>query len=391
MRGGGRRWRWIGALLAGATACGGVHPTATTVGDWAKRAIHRGAPANDPATGVVTTGIETVDLTAALVVHCPPDRRPVTSLDEAYLRFEECAADETTYRRRRTQVQERLVAASNAQCGEYKRHLRDVPAPAGPTATGSLARAAMAGLGMAAPPVAVVKGLSDAVTAVRASSTPVAPSGGEDLGRRVVLLGIDTHRAALLQAIRVRQREGMDGYPIQTAVVDALTYHDACSEVGGLDAAVGALVQSDPGIVETRASFAHEAAETAAAAIARTRENLTAQRTRLMQTLLTAEADAPDERTTAQTALVAAESLAADRAAEVDMARSRIESVTDRLTSTTDPRFRASLLADVDVEVSRAVRASTEVEDAYVTARSAVDALAARVAPLGTTPPSPGM
>lgn len=385
-------WSRASLLLACGVliGCAGRTPRLGSVGGWALRAVRgeRATARDDGAAGVVSTDVETVDLTAALVIHCPPERRAVASLDEAYLRFEECADDEVAYRRRRTQVQERLVAASNAQCGAYKRRLRDAGPPVdAPSAGTSLGRAAMAGLGMAAPPVAVAKGLADVVTAVRAPATPAAEHD-DDRARRVVSLGIDTRRAVLLQAIRHRQRDGIDAYSVQAAVADALAYHDACSAAGGLDAAADALAHADPGVSETRAVFAREATDTAATAVARTREQLALQRDRLTSLVITAATDAPGERAAAEVALGAADDLAAERARDVTVARRRTRALTERLDDTTDPRFRASLLADLDLEVSRAVRASSEVDDAYAAARAAVDAVAARIAPLRVDPPS---
>lgn len=380
-------WRWMigGVAAASLMGCATMGPGASAVGGWAARTLRPTQPAGDVAASVVSTDVETVDLTAALVVHCPREQRAVASLDEAYLRFEECAPDPDVYRRRRTQLQERLAAASNAQCGTYKRRLREAasaPAAAGPTASGSLARAAIAGLGMAAPPVAVAKGLADAVKVVRAPATPTSHDGEDELTRRVVALGIDTRRAVLLQAIRRRQQETMDAYPVQTAVADALAYHDACSAVGGLEAAADALAQTDPGVGETRTAFAHDAVETAVAAIGRTREQLDAQRDRLTSLLVAAEDDAPDETDAAHAAIRTAGTVCEERAAEAATARERARALVERLESTTDPRLRTSLLADVDVEVSRAVRASAEADEAYAAARAAVDVVAARVAPL---------
>jgi len=340
----------------------------------------------ESAAGVVSDTGNAIDLPRALVAHCDGARR-LAPTDDPYARFEQCAQDDAQYRRRRTQLQERLIAASNERCAEYKERLQQVQVQAQPPADekGSdavgAASAALGVLTVAYPPAAAVSGLLGAaqlVYGVRATPPKQFTSG---LTVQVVSLGIDTRRAGILQGIRGRQDEDPASYPVEAAVADALLYHQACSMVAGLEAAGEALATNDPAVARVRAEFATDAAATAVSSIARARLQVDVDRQRITTATSAAPPGSVDvERAAAEQATHAAADVADSRAAEAAGAKRRIETLRRQLAGTGDPRRRNQLAGELDGEVTRAVRASVEVDEAMERARAAVEALEARAA-----------
>jgi hypothetical protein len=348
------------------------------------------------AEGVVAANKDTIDLPRALVAHCETPKR-LLPVDDPYVRFEECAQDDAQYQRRRTQLQERLIAASNERCAEYKERLQQVqvqsqPASGEKRSNGAVdaATAALGVLTIAYPPAAAVGGLLGAaqlVSGVKAAPPKQFTSG---LTVQVVSLGIDTRRASILQGIRGRQQETPASYPVEAAVSDALLYHQACSMVAGLEAAGEALSTTDPGVARVRSEFATDAAGTAVSSIGRARVQLDGYR----QRIATASNAAPPgtanaERGVAEEATRAAGAVVESRSGEAAGAKRRVEAVRGQLAGTGDPRRRNAMINELDGEVTRAVRASVEVDEAMERARAAVEALEARAADQRGYTPAP--
>jgi hypothetical protein len=358
-----------------ATACGPLLPKQRPA--WLR--LGAGAKADpERAVALVQPDGATVDLVQALVVHCPAAQQRAATLDEAYLRFERCAGDDEQYRRRRNRLQERLISESNERCSAYKRQLqearREAPA-AGRTGPGGLA-AAMGGLTMLYPPAAAVGGLARAGALVTERRDPPARAFDAELTTRIVLAGIDTRRANLLQSMRARQAEDPGAYPVEAGVGDALAYHEACSVVAGLEAADEALAAADPGISRVRVEFATSATVAAVSSIERAHAELRDVEERIAA--LVAEVpratDAGD-LAAARDATRQAEVVVAERETIAVDARDRVAALAARLAATGDPRARAALAAELDGEVARALRASAEVDETLARAQAAVAAL----------------
>jgi hypothetical protein len=350
----------------------------------------------EQAEGVVVASGDAIDLPRALVAHCESKLR-ILPTEDPYARFEECVQDDAQYQRRRTQLQERLIAASNERCAEYKERLQQVQVRSQPTtsdegstAAGDMATAALGALTVAYPPAAAVSGLLGAaqlVSGVRAAPPKQFTSG---LTVQVVSLGIDTRRASILQGIRGRQQEAPSSYPVEAAVSDALLYHQACSMVAGLEAAGEALATTDPGVARVRAEFATDAAGTAVSSIARARGQLDGYRQRIATAAGVAPPGTADaERGVAEEATRAARDVVESRAAEAAGAKRRVEAARGQLGGTGDPRRRNALIGELDGEVTRAVRASVEVDEAMERARAAVEALEARADQAARAPAPP--
>jgi hypothetical protein len=360
----------LAALLAGCPAAG-------------RRGARPGSA--EYAEGVILATNDAIDLPRALVAHCETSQR-VLPVDDPYARFEQCVQDDAQYQRRRTQLQERLIAASNERCAEYKERLQQVQVQAQPptSAEGSkaaagMATAALGALTVAFPPAAAASGLLGAAQLVRGVRAAPPKQFTSGLTVQVVSLGIDTRRASILQGIRGRQQETPASYPVEAAVSDALLYHQACSMVAGLEAAGEALATTDPGVARVRSEFATDAAGTAVSSIGRARIQLDGYRQRIATASSVAPPGTADaERGVAEEATRAAGDVVESRSAEAAGARRRVEALRGQLGGTGDPRRRNALVNDLDGEVTRAVRASVEVDEAMERARAAVEALEAR-------------
>jgi hypothetical protein len=335
-------------------------------------------PKAEGAGALVRQDGATIDLAHALVVHCPAKQRQPETLDEAYVYFEECAGDDERYRRRRNRLQERLISESNERCSANKRHLqeaRSAARAAEPGKTGGLA-AAVGGLSMLYPPVAAVGGLARAGALVsERRDEPVRPFDA-GLSTRIVLAGIDTRRANLLQGMRARQAEEPTAYPVEAGVGDALAYHEACSVVAGLEAADEALAAADPGVSRVRTEFATNATVAAVSSIERAHAELREVEVRIAA--LVAEvprATNEGDLSAARAATAQAAAVVVERTTVAVTARDRLAILAERLAASGEPRARATLAAELDTEVARALRASADVDEALARAHAAVATL----------------
>jgi hypothetical protein len=382
---------WLLPVVA--LACGPLAPKQTP--SWLRFGLRK--PATDRVGALVQRDGATIDLAQALVVHCPATQQGAETLDEAYVRFEECAGDDDRYRRRRNRLQERLISESNERCGLYKRQLQEAraDAPAAEPRKGGGLAAAVGGLGMLYPPVAAVSGLARAGALVtERRDEPVRPFDA-GLSTRIVLAGIDTRRANLLQSMRVRQTEDPTAYPVEAGVGDALVYHEACSVVAGLEAADEALAAADPGISRVRAEFATSATVAAISSIERAHAELRDVEERIAA--LVAEvprATNEGDLTAARAATTQAALVIAERTTVALSARDRVALLSERLAATGESRVRSALAAELDTEVARALRASADVDVALARAHATVGTLdagepALSPAALATNDPAP--
>ena len=148
---------------------------------------------------------------------------------------------------RRNAIQERILAASNQRCAEFKNYLRQFQAEVNfglGTATTTLA-----GLGAIFTPASTVRALSGAAAIASGVRAEFEENFFYTLATPVITEGIDTRREEIYEKIRKRQNENQTTYPIQAAVKDAIEYHGSCSTRVGFEAAGDAIVQTrDPGL-----------------------------------------------------------------------------------------------------------------------------------------------
>lgn len=184
----------------------------------------------------------------------PGDSEPVDLL-LSYKRFEDSFSGtvnaDKNLKRMRNSIQERILAASNERCGEYKNFLRQFESE-GNFFLGTLATT-LGGLGAIFTPAATARalaGLAGITSGVRAEFQ-------EDLFHKlavyVITDGIDKRRTQIYGVILQKQREDYDSYTLMHAVNDAVVYHSSCTTLIGLQAASDSIRESqDPGLSRLR-------------------------------------------------------------------------------------------------------------------------------------------
>lgn len=148
----------------------------------------------------------------------------------------------------RNRIQDRIILASNQSCEIYKIHLKEKQSRSnfwfGVAATtfgaaGAVVDGAEAGHTLA--------GLSGTASGIRAEYNQ---SYFSDLAAQVITKGINARRSKILEAIDAAKNQELAGYTVEMAIADAISYHGACSLVGGLEQADSAVskVNNEVGI-----------------------------------------------------------------------------------------------------------------------------------------------
>lgn len=140
---------------------------------------------------------------------------------------------------RRNLVLDRLVMASNDLCEEYKTVLKKKQAGAnfwyGLAAVVSGAAGAAATGATAAKNLAAVSGVSSGLRAEHNNAYYA------DLAAQVIVKGINRRRDNILGEIMQARECPERQYSVEMAIADVVTYHGACSLIGGLEQADSAI------------------------------------------------------------------------------------------------------------------------------------------------------
>ncbi len=161
--------------------------------------------------------------------------------------FEAFYKDPFEQLQRRNRAQERLLAASNERCGEYKAFLKQIDAETN-LILGSLTTA-VAGAG------AIVTGAATAraLAGIAGILTGMRAEFNEDYFHnktiQVITDGLEAKRKETYEKMLDARKLDMTGYPVEAAVKDAITYHAECSLIAGLEHAALSIERAqNPGL-----------------------------------------------------------------------------------------------------------------------------------------------
>jgi hypothetical protein len=144
---------------------------------------------------------------------------------------------------RRTRIQQRLITASNQNCGAFAQTLYGTQATV--NAVFGSAATIFGGAG------SIVTGVETArlLSGLSAITNGVRAEINEDYFRHqwveALVKAIETDRSRLLDAMALRQTDSISKYPVEAAIADAIGYNNACSVVEGLKAVNQAVVIAD--------------------------------------------------------------------------------------------------------------------------------------------------
>jgi hypothetical protein len=199
--------------------------------------------------------VSLIDESAALqknagLDHALPEvqRQQGPLVDQAFRNFaERYRSAETVGRARRTEIQERILAASDQRCNDFKtllqKKISNVSFNTGLVATGAAVAATIVDNLDTSKALAGIAGLASGYRA------EYNQAYFANAAVQVVVAGIDSRRRTAYEQIRHARNESMANYPLEAAVKDAIRYHGLCSTVSGLQEAGEAVrYYNEPGI-----------------------------------------------------------------------------------------------------------------------------------------------
>jgi hypothetical protein len=151
-------------------------------------------------------------------------------------------------RHARNQVQDRIIAASNQRCADFKRELQkfdsEVNFVMGAITTG------LAGAGAIFTGADVARALSGAAGITSGTRAEYNSSFFRNLTIEVVTKGISARQERLLAAIREKQEnKSLTDYTVMAAIGEAVEYHGVCTVIVGLEEASESITRAkDVGI-----------------------------------------------------------------------------------------------------------------------------------------------
>ena len=155
---------------------------------------------------------------------------------------------------RRNRVQDRLVAASNQRCADYKQHVRRFDSTSN-IALGGLTTLS-AGLGAILTHADTVRALSGAAAITSGFRAEMNETYFQQNTIQVIASGFERRRAVLRAEMEKKRKETIEDYTVEYAVADALVYHDACSLLAGLEEiALSQKRAADPGLAQVGAAL----------------------------------------------------------------------------------------------------------------------------------------
>ena len=135
-------------------------------------------------------------------------------------------------RLRRNQIQERIIAASNQRCSDYKKLLKSLDSETN-FGLGSLTTI-LGGVGAIVTNVDTVRSLAGAAGITSGVQAQFNQDYFANLTIQVLTNGFESKRREIYNDIKTSQALNVDNYNIQAAVKDAISYHDNCSLNAGL-------------------------------------------------------------------------------------------------------------------------------------------------------------
>ena len=140
-----------------------------------------------------------------------------------------------TFKYKRNELQDRIIAASNQRCGMYLRVLTTSKAQT------QLGWGILATMLSGAASVVTHTASAQAFAAGSTVSSGILSQYNEayfnNLALNVISSGISKQREGLILQINKKRNQNLIEYPVNRAIADALSYHAACNIVTGLETA----------------------------------------------------------------------------------------------------------------------------------------------------------
>ncbi len=147
--------------------------------------------------------------------------------------FNQFYLDKNEQALRRNRVQDRIIAASNQRCANYKKHVRRTYTTNNAILGGFTTLAA--GLGSIFTSESVVRSLAGTAGILSGVRAEINEVYFQQNTIQLLAQGFEDRRKEILEEILNRRSSaGIEDYNVELAVADAILYHDACSMLTGL-------------------------------------------------------------------------------------------------------------------------------------------------------------
>jgi len=158
-------------------------------------------------------------------------------------------------RARRSEIQERMLAASDQRCNDFKTLLQKKFSNV--SFNTGVASAALSVAATIVTPLNTSKALSGLAGISSAYRAEYNQAYFANAAVQVVVAGIDSRRRTAYEQILHARNEPLGTYPLEAAVKDAIRYHGLCSTVSGLQEAGEAVrYYNEPGITAATRTIA---------------------------------------------------------------------------------------------------------------------------------------
>ena len=218
--------------------CGTIDPQGAKVSKYGPQAVLQ-QPVDEPDLVSLITGGEK---TFPVSQRASPEEFS-RALDKALEGFYSRAETDEDKRLRRNRIQDRLILASNDGCEAFKTVLKrkqgDRNFEFGTATVLFGAAGAVASGATAAKTLAALAGASGGIRA------EYNRDFFSDVAAHVITKGINSRRKEILNGIVTGQAKALATYSLESAMADLIVYHGACSLVGGLEFAEGAISKLD--------------------------------------------------------------------------------------------------------------------------------------------------
>ncbi len=187
----------------------------------------------------------------------------LSNLEQAFDAFNlkiDAEPDVAKQKQLRNRVQERILAASNERCGEYKQLIKEMDAEVN-FWLGS-ATTAVAGVGAILTGVNTVRAFSGTASILSGVRSEFNEDFFANKTIQVITDGLESKRRGIYENILKDREADLTDYPVERAIKDAISYHESCSLIAGLEQAAKSIERADNPGVDAMNKFLEKSGDT---------------------------------------------------------------------------------------------------------------------------------
>ncbi len=212
---------------------------ATTVGGCSQNltAFHEDQSIQGPKSLIERSSFQKIDLALLLAPkgNILLDGPTTEKIRQQYLQlaFNAFYGEATSQVLRRNRVQNRIIAASNQRCSEFKKFIKQFDSSSNLFLGGLTTLTA--GLGAILTAASTVRALAGSAAIASGFRAEVNEAYFQQQTVQLLTNGFEATRKVTLESIRLKSPLTIDEYTVEQAIGEAVIYHDQCSLLAGLE------------------------------------------------------------------------------------------------------------------------------------------------------------